>query len=383
MVKLGSGTVTDDARGLRKATIRALAEQVTAIRRERGAEVIVVTSGAIAAGRRKLGLGGRPRTIALKQAAAAVGQTTLMRAYERAFEARGAMVGQILLTHDDFQDRKRYVNAKNTIETLLSRGIIPIVNENDTVATEEIRLGDNDRLAALLSLMIGADLLVLLTDSEGVYTRDPHRYPDARLIPFLARIDEEVMRSAGGHRVDAPGTGGMASKLAAAQRVCAFGIPVIIASGLRRKALARALAGEETGTFIAPQDKGRASSRKLWIAYARRPGGTIAVDEGARRVLLERGKSLLPAGIVAVSGTFRRGDTVSLCDRRGRVFARGIASWSSDQVARGMGKRSEEIRAIMGGQVPPEVVHRNNLAILPAARDSMQNSRTEGGPAIP
>src|SRR5574341_1064779 len=237
VVKLGSGTLTDETRGLRETTIRALAAQVSAIREERGIDIVVVTSGAIAAGRRKLGMAGRPRTVALKQAAAAVGQTTLMRAYERAFEARGGMVGQLLLTHDDFQDRTGYLNARNTLETLLSRGIVPIINENDTVAIEEIRLGDNDQLAALVAQMIGADLLVLLTDSAGVYTKDPHRHPDARLIPSLPRIGDEVLREAGGHRAESAGTGGMASKLQAARQVSLSGIPVVIATGLSRRSL--------------------------------------------------------------------------------------------------------------------------------------------------
>src|SRR5512134_1174423 len=219
IVKLGSGTLTDASLGLREPTIRALAAQVSKIRDSRGAEVVVVTSGAIAAGRKKLGMVDRPRTVALKQAAAAVGQTTLMRAYERAFEKRGLKVGQLLLTHEDFGVRKRYVNARNTLEALLSRGIVPIINENDTVATEEIRLGDNDQLAALVTQMIGADLLVLLTDSGGLYTKDPNRHADARLIPLLSRIDDAALRAAGGQRDGGVGTGGMASKLLAARQV--------------------------------------------------------------------------------------------------------------------------------------------------------------------
>ena len=200
VVKLGSGTVTDEFLGLRETTIRGLAAQVTRLWEARGVQVVVVTSGAIAAGRRKLGMADKPRTVALKQAAAAVGQTTLMRAYERAFEKRGRKVGQLLLTHEDFESRERYVNARNTLETLLSRGIVPIINENDTVATEEIRLGDNDHLASLVTQLVGADLLLLLTDSDGLYTKDPHRFPDARLIPVVARIDDDILRAAGALR---------------------------------------------------------------------------------------------------------------------------------------------------------------------------------------
>jgi glutamate 5-kinase len=363
IVKLGSGTLTDASLGLREATIRSLAAQISEIRGARGVEVVVVTSGAIAAGRKKLDMAERPRTIALKQAAAAVGQTTLMRAYERAFEKRGLKVGQLLLTHEDFESRERYLNAKNTLETLLSRGIVPIINENDTVATEEIRLGDNDHLAALVTQLMGADLLLLLTDKDGLYTRDPDRYPDAKRIPLLAGIDDDLIRSAG-RRSGEVGTGGMGTKLSAARVVTAGGTPVVIASGLSRRSLLDVLDGREAGTLILPRGVARARSRKLWIAHARKPHGTVSVDDGAKKVLLEGGKSLLPAGIVGVSGTFQRGDAVSIGDRRGRVFARGIASWSSEQVRKGMGRKSGEVRAILGDDVPAAVVHRDNLTIL-------------------
>ncbi len=363
VVKLGSGTLTDETLGLREATIRGLAAQVAFLRETLGVQVVVVTSGAIAAGRRKLGMADKPRTVALKQAAAAVGQTTLMRAYERAFEKRGRKVGQLLLTHEDFENRERYVNARNTLETLLSRDIVPIINENDTVATEEIRLGDNDHLASLVTQLVGADLLILLTDSDGLYTKDPHRYPDARLIPVVARVDDELLRAAGGLRARSVGTGGMASKLAVARLVSAWGTPVVIASGLSRRTIADVLAGKPVGTIVLPSGPGKGRSRKMWIAYARHPHGTIVVDEGARKVLIERGKSLLPAGIVGATGKFRRGDAVSIGDRKGRIFARGISAWSHEQVERGKGKKTGEVRAILG-DVPPEVVHRDDLTIL-------------------
>ena len=366
IVKLGSGTLTDASLGLRETTIRALAEQVAKIWKDRGIEVVVVTSGAIAAGRKKLGMVERPRTIALKQAAASVGQTTLMRAYERAFERRGLMVGQLLLTHEDFGNRERYLNAKNTLETLLSRGIVPIINENDTVATEEIRLGDNDHLAALVTQLMGADLLLLLTDSDGLYTRDPHRYSDARQIPLLAKVDDELIRAAGGKRGGSVGTGGMGSKLIAARVVTDWGTPVVIASGLSRRSILDVLDGKETGTLILPRVTERAPSRKMWIAHALQPHGTILVDDGAKKVLLEGGKSLLPAGILGATGTFRKGDPVSIGDRKGRVFARGIASWSREQVEQGLGRKSAEVRSILGADIPAEVVHRDNLTILKA-----------------
>jgi glutamate 5-kinase len=330
----------------------------------------VVTSGAIAAGRKKLGMAERPRTVALKQAAAAVGQTSLMRAYERAFEKRGRHVAQLLLTHEDFEVRERYVNARNTLLTLLSRGIVPIVNENDTVATEEIRLeggggGANDHLATLVTQMIGADLLILLTDSDGLFTKDPHRHPDARRIPIVRNIEDEAIRAAVGRHTSAEGTGGMASKIRAAQVLSASGVPVVIASGLSRRSVLDALEGKDAGTLILPRAAGKLSSRKMWIAYARHSQGTVLVDEGARKVLLEGGKSLLPAGVIGVLGRFFPGDVVSIADRRGRVFARGIARWGSEQVDRGKGKRSAEVRTLLGPETPAEVVHRDDLTILP------------------
>ena len=227
VVKIGSGVLADAEAGLRVPHIRALAGQVARAWEERGIAFVVVTSGAVAAGRKKMGMAAKPRTMTLKQAAAAVGQTSLMYAYERAFERRGRKVGQLLLTHEDFESRERYNNARNTVEALLSRGIVPIINENDTVATEEIRLGDNDHLAALVTQMIGADLLILLTDNEGVFTRDPHRFADAQRIPVIGTIDEELLRVASTQRTQAMGTGGMASKLLAARVVSESGTPVV------------------------------------------------------------------------------------------------------------------------------------------------------------
>lgn len=365
VVKLGSGTVTDPEAGLRLPTIRALAAQLSNALAADGVSFVVVTSGAIAAGREKLGMAERPRTVSLKQAAAAVGQTSLMRAYERAFEKRGRHVAQLLLTHDDFESRERYVNARNTLLALLARGIVPIVNENDTVATEEIGLGDNDHLATLVTQMIGADLLILLTDSDGLQTKDPHRHPDARRIPVVENLDDASVLAAVGRRVSSTGTGGMASKLRAARVLSASGIPVVIASGLSRRSILDILGGRDTGTLILPRRTGKLRSRKMWIAYAMNAHGTILVDGGARKVLMEGGKSLLPAGVTGARGRFRPGDAVSIADRRGRVFARGIARWSSEQVARGKGKRSAEVRTLLGAETPAEVVHRDDLTILP------------------
>jgi len=366
VVKLGSFTLADAEKGLRLPTIRAIASQVSEAWNRSGIRFVVVTSGAIAAGRKKLGMRERPRTVALKQAAAAVGQTTLMQAYERAFERRGRQVGQLLLTHEDFESRERYLNAKNTIETLLARGIVPIINENDTVATQEIRLGDNDHLAALVTQMVGADLLVLLTDRNGVYDRDPLRHRDARLLPLIEEITEERIRmSAAGGSGRGVGTGGMGTKLLSARVVSDSGIPVVIASGLSRSSLSGILAGKEIGTLVLPGGGEKANRRKMWIAYARHPHGSILVDDGAITVLREKGKSLLPAGIVEVRGPFRAGDAVSIRDLAGREIARGISAWSSDQIEAGKGRKSAELRQLLGDGLPAEVVHRDDLTILP------------------
>jgi glutamate 5-kinase len=373
VIKLGSATVTDPTAGLRASTVRAIAAQVCSFWSGKGISFVVVTSGAIAAGRKKLGMTQRPRTVALKQAAAAVGQTTLMRAYERAFERHGRHVAQLLLTHEDFESRTRYVNARNTLETLLGRGIVPIVNENDTVATEEIRLegderGANDHLATLVTQMIGADLLILLTDSDGLFTKDPHRYPDARRIPVVRDIDDETVRKAVGRRTSASGTGGMASKIHAARILTASGIPVVIASGLSPRSVRDTLDGRSAGTLILPRNGGTLPRRKLWIAYAGHAQGTLVVDDGARKVITDGGKSLLPAGVVASQGTFLQGDVVSIADLRGRVFARGIARWSREQVERGKGMRSAEVRSLLGPETPSEVVHRDDLTVLPSTK---------------
>ncbi|MGE5247656.1 MAG: glutamate 5-kinase, partial [Verrucomicrobiota bacterium] len=245
------------------------------------------------------------------------------------------------------------------------------VNENDTVATEEIRLegderGANDHLATLVTQMIGADLLILLTDSDGIFTRDPHRHADARRIPLVDDLDDETVRKAIGTRTSAAGTGGMASKVHAARVLSASGIPVVIASGLSRQAVRNALEGRDAGTLILPRSSKKLSKRKLWIAYARHAQGTLVVDDGARRVLLEGGKSLLPAGIVSLQGRFLPGEAVSIADPRGRVFARGITRWSSEQVGKAKGLRSAEVRGLLGAAIPAEVVHRDDLTILPS-----------------
>ncbi|OGW60359.1 MAG: glutamate 5-kinase [Nitrospirae bacterium RBG_16_64_22] len=365
VIKVGSRVLATRAAGLSSARIRALAGQVAGIRAN-GHSVVIVSSGAIAAG---IGAvrpaSGRPVTIQIKQAAAAVGQSRLMWAYEQAFRQNGIHTAQILLTAEDLGHRGRYMNARRTFETLLSRGILPIVNENDTVAVEEIRFGDNDTLAGLVAPLVGADLVVLLSDVEGLFTADPRRDAKASLIPFVPRVTAEVERLAGGARTS-EGTGGMVSKVRTAKRVTLLGIPMAIVSGLKSGRLTEFLSGSGRGTLFVPEGpEGRGlSRRKGWMAHTPRPRGTIHVDAGARKVLVEGGKSLLPSGIVGAEGPFGAGDLVNLAGPDGEPFARGLSNYKREEVDRIRGAKSGEVEKILGAKRPAEVVHRDNLVII-------------------
>ncbi len=364
VVKLGSAILTHPRRGLREEVISGLAEQIATLGATHDLQFVVVSSGSIAAGRKLLGLNGR-LSLAEKQASAAVGQTQLMEAYERAFGRRGGRVGQLLLTHDDFQARDRYVNARQTLEALLALGVVPVINENDTVSTDEIRLGDNDQLAALVAHMVEADLVILLTEHDGLYSADPDRHPDATRISCLDRIDDALVDAMRPTAEDRPGTGGMASKLLAARQLASWGCPVVITRGGADQLIEEVLSGADVGTLVLPMDTDRASSRKMWIAHARRPPGSLIVDAGARRAVEQDGRSLLAAGIVRVDGAFPEGAVVTVEDDDGVAFARGITAWTSDAIAAGMGRRSEDARALLGDGIDPEVIHRDNLALLP------------------
>ena len=367
VVKLGSAVLTHPRRGLREEVISSLAEQIATLRESHDLQFVVVSSGSIAAGRKLLGLEGRV-SLAEKQASAAVGQTQLMEAYERAFGRRGCRVGQILLTHDDFEARDRYVNARQTMETLLSLGVIPVINENDTVSTDEIRLGDNDQLAALVSHLVEADLVILLTEHDGVYSDDPQRNPAAMRIRQIERIDDDLIAAMRPVRYDQPGSGGMASKLLAARRLASWGCPVVITRGDAERPIEEVLSGADVGTLVLPADTDRVSSRKMWIANARQPRGRLTVDAGARHAIENQGRSLLAAGVVGVEGTFQMGHVVTIDDGEGAAFARGISAWSSDDVEAGMGRKSDEVRALLGDEMDPEVIHRDNLTLLPRDR---------------
>jgi len=348
VVKVGSGVLSGGADAVSQAVIRRLAREVKAA----GAEVVVVSSGAILSGWRALGLKARPRDTQLKQASAAVGQSRLMRSWEAAFSRLGLTCAQVLLTREDLQDRGRYLNARNTLLTLLRLGAVPVINENDTVAVEEIKFGDNDALSALVAGLCGADLLVLLTDQEGVYTADPRRDPSAKL---LARVAGPIDLG----RAGPSGSGGMESKVRAAQQAAASGIPAVIASGLKPGALAAILRGEAEGTLF-DAAANPLESKRGWLAFAAKPAGRIVVDDGARKALAG-GRSLLPSGVRGVEGRFEAGDVVALVS--GDEFARGLTNYSSSELERVKGLKTSEIEAALGHKPADEVIHRDNLAL--------------------
>ena len=360
VVKVGSA-VLSDASGLNAEVIAQLARQVDDATRA-GSELILVTSGAIAAGRARLAqLSGS--TIGARQAAAATGQIELMRCWAEAFAACDRTVAQILLTHEDVSDRKRRQNAMQTLTTLLASGVIPIINENDTVAVEEIRFGDNDMLSSLVASMVQAQLLVILSDVAGVLTGDPRRRPDAHLIPLITNPEAE-MKGLVAESVGPLGTGGMASKLKAAQQAARAGIAVIIGPGREAGTIAAALdESREVGTLITPAGT-RLKSRKHWIAFALKPSGALGVDKGAAEALRKKGRSLLPSGIREVRGEFSGGDCVSLLDPEGVEFGRGLVNYAAPDVAKLKGRRTTEISTLLGYKVADEIIHRDNFVLL-------------------
>jgi len=361
VIKIGSRVIAGADNGLDAAVIGRLAAEVAGVRKE-DREVIIVSSGAVAAGRKDLGLAGKPRTIPQKQAAAAIGQTRLMRAYEEAFALYGHKVAQILLTHDDLTDRQRFLNARATLDTLLNCGIIPIINENDTVSVDEIKFGDNDNLSALVTNLTEAHLLIIMADIEGLFDKDPRTNPDARLISLVKNITREMERAAGGSG-SMVGTGGMATKLAAARKVGKSGVPAAIIDGRVPGLLGKILAEEDVGTLFLPARE-VLNRRKHWIAYTLRPRGRVFIDGGAADVLHQHGRSLLPTGVTRVEGEFERGTCVRICGPDGSEFARGITDYSHQEITRILGHKSSEIERILGYRYGDEIIHRDNLVIL-------------------
>ena len=367
VVKVGTGTLTDAAgRFDRQNCARLAAELAEAAR---GRRLVIVSSGAVALGAERLGLvrsKGKPWDIPTKQACAAVGQPHLMAAWGEALMAHGRTVAQVLLTAEDLASRKRFLNARRTVDRLLEEDVIPVVNENDTVAVDEIKVGDNDTLAGLVAGCIEADLVAMLTDVEGLFDRDPAE-PGATLVREVQRVTADIERIAGGAGSERS-VGGMATKVKAARRLAAQGVTTALLSGRRPGALAALLRGEPVGTVFAP-GKERLPSRKGWLAAAARGKGVIVVDPGARRALVDQGRSLLPSGVKGVEGHFGVGDPVDIAVERGRPFARGLAGYAADELRRIAGLKTSEIEGALGYKYLDEVVHRNDLVVLEAGRE--------------
>lgn len=359
VVKIGSNVLTED-QGLNLSAIRSISRQICRLI-DGGIEIILVSSGAMASGIRKVGLDKRPDEIPKRQAIAAVGQAGLIMEYEKAFARYHKKVAQILLTGDDLNNRKRYLNARNTLCMLLSWQVVPIINENDTVMIEEIQFGDNDNLAAMITLLMDADILVNLTDIDGLYTKDPRTNSDADFIPLVSNIGADIKKIAG----DIPGalgTGGMLSKTNAAKKVTAAGIPMVIANGGKPDVLKKLFAGNNVGTFFMPKTK-KLKSRKCWIAFTLKPKGVIRIDDGAAAAILNRGKSLLPSGIVGVEGEFSVGAPVEFRNTDGEALGTGLVNYNSTDIRKIMGLKSGQIKNRLGHKPYDDVIHRDNLAV--------------------
>ena len=361
VVKVGSSLVTNEGRGIDHDAVARWAGEIAALA-SAGKEVVLVSSGAIAEGMQRLGWKTRPRAIHDLQAAAAVGQMGLVQAYERAFARYGLHTAQVLLTHEDLSDRRRYLNARTTLTTLLGLRAIPVINENDTVTTDEIRLGDNDTLGALVTNLIEADVLVLLTDQQGLYSADPRKDPSATLVRH-ARAGDPALEAMAGGAGSVIGRGGMLTKVLAAQRAARSGACTVIACGREERVLTRLAAGEAIGTTLAAEQTSLAA-RKQWLADHVRLAGSLTLDSGAVRALTKDGKSLLPIGVVAVSGHFGRGEVVGCVAPDGREVARGLANYGAQETARIMRRPSSEIEAVLGYVDEPELIHRDNLVLL-------------------
>ena len=360
VVKIGSALLTRDGQGLNSDGIHDWAAQISQLR-GRGIEVVLVSSGAVAAGMQRLGRRTRPHALHELQAMAAVGQMNLVQVYESAFQRHGLHTAQVLLTHDDLTNRKRYLNSRTTLRTLVGLGVIPVINENDTVATEEIRFGDNDTLAALVANLIEADLLLILTDQRGLYDRDPRQDPDAKLLAEGKAGDPQLLSMAGGSGV--LGRGGMRSKLLAAEKAARSGASTVIASGRDANVITRVLDGETIGTHLLAA-QGRVAARKQWLAGQASAAGKLRLDAGAVKVIRDGGKSLLPVGVKAVEGTFTRGEIVSCLDPEGHEVARGLVNYSSEEAGRIIGQASDKIESILGYIDEPELIHRDNMVVL-------------------
>ena len=361
VVKIGSSLLTHDGEGLDQSALSGWAEQISELR-GMGREVVLVSSGAIAAGMQRMGWKKRPRALHELQAAAAIGQMGLIQAYESCFRTHNLTTSQILLTHEDLADRKRYLNARSTLRTLLGLNVIPIINENDTVAIDEIRFGDNDTLAAMVTNLIEADALIILTDQAGLYTKDPRKDPSAQIVAE-ARADDPALEAMAGGVGNSYARGGMLTKVLAARRAARSGAHTVIASGHEERVLTRLARGEAVGTRLVA-DRPTLAARKQWLADHLQVRGTLLLDTGAVKALKAQGKSLLPIGVYEVSGAFERGEVVSCLDESRREIARGLVNYSAAETRRILRAPSGEIEARLGYVDEPELIHRDNLVLL-------------------
>lgn len=360
VVKIGTSTLSHSSGKLNLARVEKLVRELADLANQ-GKEIILVSSGAVGAGMERLGLKERPRTIPEKQAAAAVGQGILMHIYEKLFGEYGQIVAQVLLTREDSVNRRRYTNSRNTFMTLLSLGVIPIVNENDAVAIDELKIGDNDTLSATVAGIVEADALIILSDIEGVYTANPQTHPAATLISEIGDITPEIEKLAGGPG-SKQGTGGMHTKIQAGKIAVNSGVVMVIASGSRDGVVREVLSGAAVGTVFAPKVS-RLQIRKRWLAFGARIRGAVTVDEGCEQAIL-KGASLLAAGIKAVEGEFAQGNTVRILTATGREIARGIANYSAGETRRIMGVHTNEIADVLGSKPYDEIIHRDNMVVL-------------------
>jgi glutamate 5-kinase len=359
LIKVGTGVLTGKE-GLDLAIIDQLVEDIAELTRK-GCRTVIVTSGAIASGKHRMGITGKLKSMPEKQAAAAIGQGRLMRVYSNAFGKHGLYIAQILLTMSDLTDRKRYINVRNTLSQLMEWGVIPVINENDTVSVDEIKFGDNDHLAAMMANIIEADLLINLTNTEGLYDRNPKDQKRAKLIRLVKEITNDI-EAAATAEADPVGMGGMRSKVLAAKKVTACGIPYIIARGKKKGILNDIFSGKETGTLFLPVAD-RLNSREYWIAYTLRSRGKVYLDEGAVSAIVHRGKSLLPSGIVKVEGEFGVGDPVLCLAGDGRAIAKGLVNYSAEEIRKIQGLKTSKIEQVLGYKHYDEVMHRDNMAV--------------------
>ena len=363
VVKVGSSLVTDEGRGIDHAAVARWVQQIAGLH-ALGKDVILVSSGAIAEGMKRLGWTRRPREIPQLQAAAAVGQMGLAQAYETAFSARGRHCAQILLTHADLANRRRYLNARSTLLTLLSHHVVPVINENDTVVTDEIKVGDNDTLGALVTNLVEADALIILTDQSGLYSADPRREPQARLVRD-ARADDPALVDMAGGAGSAVGKGGMLTKVLAARRAAQSGAHTVIASGREPEVLLRLAAGQAIGSCLRA-GSGKLAARKQWMADHLQVAGRVTVDAGAARRLREGGASLLPVGVTEVAGEFERGDVIEVVDQQGREVARGLSNYAAAEARLIRGAPTARIESVLGFIEQPELIHRDNMVLRPS-----------------